>query len=137
MSPAPARRDTSGMTGSRIDQALEEARRSLPRRPSADELPLLRARGALIVDIRPSEQRDRDGELAGAVVVDRNVLEWRLDPTSPHRIAEAGDASREIVVVCNEGYASSLAAASLQRLGLRNATDLDGGFQAVLTQNKT
>jgi len=117
---------------SRIDEALAETRLALPRRPTADELALLRARGALVVDIRPSELRSRDGELAGAVVIDRNVLEWRLDPTSPHRIPDATDADRVIVLVCDEGYASSLAAASLQRLGLRGATDLDGGFQAVL-----
>ena len=70
--------------------------------------------------------------MAGAVVVDRNQLEWRLDPTSPHRIAEVTGADQEIVVVCDEGYASSLAAATLQRLGLHRSTDLDGGFQAVL-----
>jgi len=91
----------------------------------------LRERGALIVDIRPSELRVRDGELPGAIVIDRNVLEWRLDPTSPHRIPDALDPEREIVLVRDEGYASSLAAASLQGLGLRGATDLDGGFQAV------
>ena len=66
------------------------------------------------------------------MVVDRNVLEWRLDPTSPHRIADLGGADQIIVVMCNEGYASSLAAATLQDLGLRQATDLDGGYQAVL-----
>ena len=114
-----------------VDALLEEARALLPPRPTAADLPALRVRGALVVDIRPVEQRERDGELAGAVVVDRNVLEWRLDPTSPHRIPEATDHDREIVLVCNEGYASSLAAATLQRLGLRRATDLDGGFQAV------
>jgi rhodanese-related sulfurtransferase len=65
-------------------------------------------------------------------VIDRNVLEWRLDPTSPHRIAGADDPDRHIVLVCDEGYASSLAAASLQLIGLRRATDLDGGFQALL-----
>ena len=118
--------------GSRIDEALEHARRTLPHRPTAKELPLLLALGALVVDIRPSEQRARDGELAGSVVIDRNVLEWRLDPTSPHRIPEATDPARKIILVCNEGYASTLAAASLQRLGLLGATDLDGGFQAIL-----
>lgn len=111
---------------------MAQARATLPRRPGAHDLPILRERGALVVDIRPTEQRQRDGELPGAVVIDRNVLEWRLDPTSPHRIPEASSPDLEIVLVCNEGYASSLAAASLQRLGLRGATDLDGGFQAVL-----
>jgi len=118
--------------GTRIDEALERVRRRLPHRPTAAELPALRAVGALIVDIRPVEQRTRDGELAGAVVVDRNVLEWRLDPTSPHRIPEVTGPDQPIVLVCNEGYASSLAALSLQKLGLARATDLDGGFQGLL-----
>jgi rhodanese-related sulfurtransferase len=118
--------------GSRIDEALERVRRRLPHRPSAADLPALRTQGALIVDIRPVEQRTRDGELPGALVVDRNVLEWRLDPTSPHRIPEVTGTDQLIVLVCNEGYASSLAALSLQKLGLARATDLDGGFQGVL-----
>ncbi len=88
--------------------------------------------GALIVDIRPLEQRQRDGVLPDALVIDRNVLEWRLDPTSDHRVAESSDHDQRIVLVCNEGYSSSLAAASLQDLGLRRATDLIGGFQAWL-----
>jgi len=120
------------MADSRIDAALDDLRRRLPLRPGAGDLATLRARGALIVDIRPVEQRRRDGELSGAVVIDRNVLEWRLDPTSPDRIPEATDADREMVIVCNEGYASSLAAASLQGLGLHRATDLAGGIQAVI-----
>jgi len=120
------------MTPPRIDELLAEVRRQLPHRPTADELPALRERGALIVDIRPVGQRELDGELPGAVVVDRNVLEWRLDPTSPHRIPEVTGADQEVVLVCNEGYASSLAALSLRQLGFRRATDLDGGIQAVL-----
>ena len=120
------------MSGSAIDGLLERARLTLPRRPVAADVPDLRARGALIVDIRPIELRRRDGALAGAVVVDRNQLEWRLDPTSPYRIPEVTGPDQEIVLVCDEGYASSLAAATLQALGLRRATDLDGGFQAVL-----
>lgn len=116
----------------RIDQLLADARATLPPRPTPAELPALLEAGALVVDIRPVEQRDRDGELPGAVVIDRNVLEWRLDPTSPDRIPGAGDPHRQIVIVCNEGYQSSLAAATLQQLGLRGATDLAGGFQAVL-----
>src|SRR3954453_24213061 len=114
--------------GSAIDRLLLESRATLDRvAPSDLEREL--AAGALVVDIRPVEQRDRDGDLPGAVVVDRNVLEWRLDPTSPHRLPVAGDPDRRIVVACNEGYSSSLAAHTLQRLGLRNATDLVGGFQ--------
>ena len=87
------------------------------------------ADGALVIDTRPAEQRERDGELPGAIVVDRNVLEWRLDPTSPHRIPEAVP-GRKVIVVCNEGYSSSLAARILRLLGLSDATDLEGGFQA-------
>jgi rhodanese-related sulfurtransferase len=117
---------------SSVDELLTAARARLPHRPTAGELDDVMARGALVVDIRPVEQRQRDGELAGAVVIDRNVLEWRLDPAGEWRIHEAGDPDQEIVVVCNEGFASSLAAATLQNLGLRRATDLDGGFQAVL-----
>ena len=86
--------------------------------------------GALLIDIRPSELRRRDGELPGAIVVDRNVLEWRLDPASPHRLPEVTNHEQVVILVCNEGYASSLAAATLQDLGLRNATDLEGGFAA-------
>ena len=97
-----------------------------------DQLAAEVAAGALAVDTRPVEQRARDGELPGAVVVDRNVLEWRLDPSSPHRLKDAEDADRRIVVVCDEGYASILAAHTLRRLGLRSATDLEGGYQAWL-----
>lgn len=119
-------------TPARIDALLDEARRRLPPRPGPADLPSLRARNALLVDIRPIAQREADGELTGALVVDRNVLEWRLDPSSPHRLPGMDDPDREIVLVCNEGYASSLAAATLQDLGLRGATDLDGGYQAIL-----
>jgi rhodanese-related sulfurtransferase len=113
-----------------IDDVLADARSRLPHRPGPGDLGTLADAGALVVDIRPSEQRHRDGALPGAVVVDRNVLEWRLDPASPHRLAGMDDYERVVVVVCNEGYASSLAAATLQDLGLVNATDLDGGYQA-------
>ena len=112
----------------RIDDLLAYARRDLDRVDAAD-LDQELAAGALVVDTRPVEQRRRDGELPGALVVDRNVLEWRLDPTSPHRLPEA-DADRRVIVVCNEGYSSTLAAATLRHLGLRRATDLEGGFQA-------
>jgi rhodanese-related sulfurtransferase len=112
-----------------IDEVVEEARRDLDRVAPAD-LAAEMAAGALVVDIRPVEQRHRDGDLAGAVVIERNVLEWRLDPASRHRIPEASDHDRRVIVVCNQGFASSLAAASLRRLGLRRVTDLDGGIQA-------
>jgi len=113
-----------------VDELVAEARSRLPGRVRPDDLAVAIADGALVVDTRSEAQRRRDGELPGAVVVERNVLEWRLDPASPHRLEEAGDRERPIVVVCNEGYASSLAAASLQALGLVNATDLDGGYRA-------
>ncbi len=112
-----------------IDRLLAESRIGLERVHPSD-LEREMAAGALVVDTRPVDQRDRDGELPGAVVIDRNVLEWRLDPSSPHRLPIAGDPDRRIIVVCNEGYSSSLAAHTLQRLGLARATDLIGGFQA-------
>ena len=115
---------------SAIDDLVEAVRAKLPRRPTGDELPDLLNRGALVVDIRPAALRERDGELPGAVVIDRNKLEWRLDPTSDFRIAEASGPDQEIVVVCDEGYASTLAAETLQRIGLRRATDMSGGFQS-------
>ncbi|WP_457947496.1 rhodanese-like domain-containing protein [Pseudarthrobacter sp. alpha12b] len=116
-----------------IDQLLLESRSGLDR-VHASDLETEMAAGALVVDTRPADQRDRDGDLPGAVVIDRNVLEWRLDPSSPHRLPIADDHARRIVVVCNEGYSSSLAAHTLQRLGLTRATDLVGGFQAWAAQ---
>lgn len=125
------RRDMGDAQGAAIDRLLEASRRGLVR-IAPEELAAVQAGGALVVDIRPVEQRRRGGELPGAVVVDRNVLEWRLDPTSPHRLPGADDAERRVVLVCNEGYGSSLAAHTLQQLGLVNATDLCGGYQAWL-----
>ena len=113
----------------RINALLADARRGMERVEPAD-LHAEQNQGALVVDIRPYEQRQRDGELPGAVVIDRNVLEWRLDPTSPHRIPEASGPDVRVVLVCNEGYGSSLAAATLRQLGLHRATDLVGGFSA-------
>jgi rhodanese-related sulfurtransferase len=112
-----------------VEELLARAREGLDRvEPAglADEV----AAGALVVDIRPVEQRERDGPLPGALVVDRNVLEWRLDPTSPHRLPVMTRADLRVVLVCNEGYSSSLAAATLRELGLCRATDLVGGFHA-------
>jgi rhodanese-related sulfurtransferase len=112
-----------------IEEILALTRSSLTR-VSAQEAAQLGDAGALLVDIRPFEQRSRDGEIPGALVIDRNVLEWRLDPASPHRVPEIDRYDQLIIVVCNEGYASSLAAKSLQDLGLRRATDLIDGFVA-------
>jgi rhodanese-related sulfurtransferase len=86
--------------------------------------------GALIVDIRPEYQRRADGEIPGAIVIERNHLEWRLHPASAWRIPEATDARVRWIVICDEGYASSLAAATLRDIGLTAATDVIGGFQA-------
>ncbi len=119
-----------------IDQLLDEIRDRLPHRAVPSELVSVVDAGGLVVDIRPSELRDRDGAMPDAIVVDRNVLEWRLDPTSPHRIADVTGVDQPIVLVCDEGYASTLAADTLQRLGLRGATDLDGGYQAWLTWSR-
>jgi rhodanese-related sulfurtransferase len=116
---------------SSVDDLLRAARARLDR-VQPEDLPAEMAAGALVVDIRPVDQRLRDGDLPGAVVLDRNVLEWRLDPTCPHHIPEVIDAQRRIILVCNEGYGSSLAAAVLQDLGLHRAADLVGGFQALM-----
>jgi rhodanese-related sulfurtransferase len=115
-----------------IDQLLLESRVGLER-VHASDLEREMAAGALVVDTRPVDQRDRDGDLPGAVVIDRNVLEWRLDPSSPHRLPIADDPARRIIVICNEGYSSSLAAHTLQRLGLTRATDLIGGVSGRRT----
>jgi rhodanese-related sulfurtransferase len=112
-----------------VDVLLAAARARLDRVPP-ERLDAERHSGALIVDIRPLEQRARDGELPGAVVVERNALEWRLDPLCDHRIPEVSGHDDRIVLVCNEGYGSSLAAAALHDIGLHRATDLIGGFQA-------
>jgi rhodanese-related sulfurtransferase len=112
-----------------VEELLVRARRGLDRVAPADLAGEVAA-GALVVDIRPVEQRERDGSLPGALVVDRNVLEWRLDPTSPHRLPVVSSTDLRVVLVCNEGYSSSLAAATLRELGLRRATDLVGGFEA-------
>ncbi|GLP74023.1 hypothetical protein TUM20983_11330 [Mycobacterium antarcticum] len=114
---------------SRIDAALESARAKLTRIEAGD-VPAALARGALLVDIRPAAQRAAEGEVDGALVIERNVLEWRLDPTSDARLPQADD-DVEWLVLCSEGYTSSLAAAALVDLGLHKATDVVGGYQAL------
>ena len=121
------------MTAS-IDELLARARTGLAR-VSPDDLAREVEMGALLVDIRPIEQRQRDGELRGALVIDRNVLEWRLAPSSDARVLDV-EADRRVILVCNQGYQSSLAAATLQKLGLRGATDLIGGYEALLASRK-
>ena len=112
-----------------IDEVLAASRAGVERRSPADVVEAA-ARGALGVDTRTEAQRRRQGELPGAVVIDRTVLEWRLDPASGARIPEADGYDVEVVVVCRQGYSSSLAAASLRALGLYRATDLAGGVEA-------
>ena len=112
-----------------IDNVLENARRRL-KRLTPEQAAAEHAAGALLVDTRTSEQRASAGEIPRSLVIDRTVLEWRLDPTSPSRIPDAKDHLVRVILVCAEGYSSSLAAASLQDLGLVNATDVIGGFEA-------
>ncbi|MFF0109121.1 rhodanese-like domain-containing protein [Streptomyces hirsutus] len=126
MSGAPERAaDAPG-----IDELLERVRAGYERIEAVPAHEAARAGEALLVDIRYAALRDRDGTIPGALVVERNELEWRLDPRGSHRLPEATGHDLRVVVICNEGYASSLAAESLHRLGLRRATDLIGGFQA-------
>ena len=121
---------------SAVDRLLAASREVIGHRPGPEELHDVVATGGWVVDIRPVGLRERDGELPGAVVIDRNQLEWRLDPTSPHRQAGFDDPDRVVVLVCDEGYASSVAAADLRRLGLTATTDLDGGYQAWRALNR-
>jgi rhodanese-related sulfurtransferase len=112
-----------------IDEVLAETRGRLHRLQPAEAAARM-ADGALLVDTRPVAQREADGEVPGALVVERNVLEWRLDPASGARLPEATGHDVEVIVLCNEGYASSLAADSLRALGLHRATDVVGGYRA-------
>jgi rhodanese-related sulfurtransferase len=113
-----------------VDELLAEARELLSYRPSPAEALAAQGNGALLVDIRGDDQRRADGLIPGAVLLARNVLEWRCDPASRWRDPAIRGWDQVIIVVCQEGFQSSLAAAALQRLGLRNATDLAGGFAA-------
>jgi rhodanese-related sulfurtransferase len=112
-----------------IDELLAAARDGLCRLQPAQALAAMRL-GAALIDIRGDSQIARDGIVPGAVVIDRNVLEWRLDPASQHRHPQAPELDDRVIVLCDEGYQSSLAAATLQRLGFALATDVEGGFQA-------
>jgi rhodanese-related sulfurtransferase len=118
---------------SRIDTVLDAARARFDRMP-ADAVPGALERGAVLVDIRPQAQRDREGHVPAALVIERNVLEWRCDPTSEARLPEAVDDDVQWVVLCSEGYTSSLAAASLIDLGLHRATDVIGGYHALAAE---
>jgi rhodanese-related sulfurtransferase len=111
-----------------IDEFLDTARAEL-RRVEPREADALRREGALLVDIRPWHNRNEEGEIPGSVVIERIVLEWRLDPRGSHRLPGIAE-DTVVILLCNEGYASSLAARDVKRIGLRNATDLVGGFRA-------
>jgi rhodanese-related sulfurtransferase len=113
-----------------IDEILAEKRRLLRRLTPAEAYERFRDHGALIVDIRPAAQRAAEGEVPGALIVERNVLEWRFDPASDARLPQAAGYDVEVIVICSEGYTSSLAAAALHELGLTRSTDVVGGFQA-------
>ena len=115
---------------SAVDRLVAQAREGLHRLTPAEALAAQR-RGALLVDTRTESQRRRQGDIPGALVVDRTVLEWRLDPSSPWHLPEVTDTGQEVVVLCRQGYSSSLAAASLQALGLHRATDVIGGYHAL------
>jgi rhodanese-related sulfurtransferase len=117
------------MSARTIDQLLAEARSRLERLDPAAAHEAVRD-GALLIDIRSESQRAADGVVPGAIFVARNVLEWRCDPSSEHRDPRIDGRERQLIVMCNEGYQSSLAAATLHDLGLTRTTDLAGGFQA-------
>jgi rhodanese-related sulfurtransferase len=112
-----------------VEDLLERARARLRRLEPAEAAGAL-AGGAVLVDIRSDSDRERDGVVPGAVRIPRNVLEWRCDPASQSRDPAVSDPARRVILMCDEGYQSSLAAATLQELGLRHATDLAGGFRA-------
>ncbi|MBP2055495.1 rhodanese-related sulfurtransferase [Streptomyces griseochromogenes] len=113
-----------------IDDLLERVRAGYRRIGAREAHEVALTGEALLVDIRYAALRERDGVIPGALAIERNELEWRLDPQGSHRVPEATGHDLRVVVICNEGYASSLAAASLHQLGLHRATDLVGGFQA-------
>jgi rhodanese-related sulfurtransferase len=113
-----------------IDQVLAAARARLRRLSPQEAQDALTKEGATLVDIRPEAQRAIEGCIAGAVIVERNVLEWRFDPASSSRLPVASNHDLQVIIFCSEGYTSSLAAVSLQDLGLHRATDMVGGFQA-------
>jgi len=112
-----------------VDDLLARARRRI-RRVGPRELEGVLEGGGLVIDIRPAAQRAQEGELPGALVVERNVLEWRLDPNGDHRLPQVTSRDQPIVIVCSAGYASSLAAASVTDLGYTWIADLAGGYQA-------
>jgi rhodanese-related sulfurtransferase len=119
-----------GRAAKSVDDLLAEAGAVLPHRPSPVEAFAAQAKGCLLIDIRGDDQWRAGGLIPGAVILPRNSLEWRCDPVSRWRHPAVTSWDRQIILVCQEGFQSSLAAAALHQLGLVNATDLDGGFAA-------
>jgi rhodanese-related sulfurtransferase len=117
-------------TAKTVDELLAQARATLPDRPSPAEALHAQAGGALIIDIRGDDQRHEHGLIPGAIVLPRNCLEWRCDPASEWRHPAITRRDLRIILICEQGYQSSLAAATLQQLGHTHATDVDGGFTA-------
>ncbi|CAO5232312.1 rhodanese-like domain-containing protein [Frankia sp. AgKG'84/4] len=121
----------SGTGQSRIDVLLAAARSRLRRlEPAAAARALSEGDGSVLVDIRPAAQRAAEGEIPAALIVERNVLEWRFDPTCDARLPIATGDDLQVIVICSEGYTSSLAADALRQLGLHRATDVIGGYHA-------
>ena len=120
------------MTVLSVDELLADARQQIER-VKPEDLALWRVAGALLVDIRPERQRAQEGEFDHAITVERNVLEWRFDLRGEHALGDIDGYAQPIVVACSEGYASSLAAASLRSLGYTHVADLSGGYRAWRT----
>jgi rhodanese-related sulfurtransferase len=119
-------------TAKSVDDLLADARAVLPHRPSPVEAFAAQANGCLLIDIRGDDQRRAGGLIPGAIILPRNSLEWRCDPVSHWHHPAITGWDQQIILICQEGFQSSLAAAALHQLGLVNATDLDGGFAALI-----
>jgi rhodanese-related sulfurtransferase len=124
-----AKPDESVRVTKSADALVGDARRAIERVSPHRAIECQRA-GALLIDIRPAQQRATHGEVPGALIIERNVLEWRLDPTGDHRLPEVESHDQHVLILCQQGYASSLAAASLAALGFRRPGDVIGGFEA-------
>jgi rhodanese-related sulfurtransferase/mannose-6-phosphate isomerase-like protein (cupin superfamily) len=125
-----SRNDLDPTDESHIDRVLTKARARLKRVSPQDAFRATVRPDAILVDVRPEHQRASEGVIPGALIVERNVLEWRFDPSSSARLAVANSADLQVIIFCSQGYASSLAAADLQDIGLWRATDVIGGFHA-------
>lgn len=122
-------RVTYAPEGYRIERLMLDARSAHPQVPPSD-LSSRIEEGAFVIDIRSPVTRDPEGNIPGAIVIERLVLEWRLDPTSPYKMADGPGYDDDLIIVCNEGFSSTLAARDLRELGFTRCTDLEGGFRA-------